>query len=81
MDEGIKVKVYKVRGRFERNGKIEIFSKEVRAIKPEHVREFIYSDIGSKHRVPRTKIKIESIEEIDPSEAEDPVVRKLSLEL
>ena len=77
----MKVKVYRVKGTFERNGKRERFTKEFRALKEEHVRELIYSDIGSKHRVPRNKINIEKIEEIDPNEAQDPIVRKLSLEL
>ncbi|ANF21938.1 50S ribosomal protein L18Ae [Thermococcus piezophilus] len=75
------VKVFRVKGVFERLGKKQPFTKEYRALKPEHVAELVYSEIGSKHRVPRSKIWIESIEEIQPEEAEDPVVRKLSLEL
>jgi len=77
----MKVKVFRVKGVFERNGKKEKFTKEYRALKEEHVKELVYSEIGSKHRVPRSKIWVESIEEIKPEEAEDPIVRKLSLEL
>ncbi|MDI3476046.1 MAG: large subunit ribosomal protein [Thermococcaceae archaeon] len=74
----MEVKVFRVKGVFERLGKKERFTKEYRALKEEHVRELVYSEVGSKHRVPRSKIKIESIEEIKPEEAENPIVRKLS---
>lgn len=77
----MKVKVYLIKGVFERNGKREEFRKEYRAVKKEDALELVYSEIGSKHRVKRNKIWIESVEEIKPEEARDPVVKKLSLEL
>ncbi|HIP75326.1 MAG TPA: 50S ribosomal protein L18a [Thermococcus paralvinellae] len=77
----MEVKVYRVKGVFEREGKKQKFTKEYRAVKQEDVVELVYSEIGSKHRVKRTKIWIESIEEINPEEAENPIVRRLSLEL
>jgi len=72
------VKVYRIKGVFERNGKKEKFTREYRGTKPEDAKERLYSEIGSKHRVPRTKIWIEEIAEINPEEAKDPIVRKLS---
>ncbi|WP_461864875.1 50S ribosomal protein L18Ae [Thermococcus sp.] len=77
----MEVKVYLIKGIFERNGKREEFRKEYRAVKKEDALELVYSEIGSKHRVKRNKIWIESVEEIKPEEARDPVVKKLSLEL
>lgn len=77
----MEVKVYLIKGVFERNGKREEFRKEYRAVKKEDALELVYSEIGSKHRVKRNKIWIESVEEIRPEEARDPVVKKLSLEL
>ncbi len=77
----MEVKVYRVKGVFQKGTHKESFTKEYRALKREDVEELVYSEIGSKHRVPRTKVWIESIEEIKPEEAENPVVRKLSLEL
>ncbi|WP_456365085.1 50S ribosomal protein L18Ae [Thermococcus sp.] len=77
----MEVKVFRVRGVFERNGKKERFTKEYRGLRVEDVTELVYSEVGSKHRVPRNKVWIEEIEEISPGEASDPVVRKLSLEL
>ncbi|MFA4647599.1 50S ribosomal protein L18Ae [Pyrococcus kukulkanii] len=75
------VKVFRVLGYFEKNGKKFKFTKEYRAVKEEHVKELVYSDIGSKHKVKRNKIYIKEIKEIKPEEAEDIVVRRLSLEL
>ncbi|ASJ04993.1 MULTISPECIES: 50S ribosomal protein L18Ae [Thermococcus] len=74
----MEVKVFRVKGVFERNGKRERFTREYRGLKEEDVVEILYSEVGSKHRVPRNKIWIESIEEIKPEEAENPIVRKLS---
>jgi ribosomal protein L20A (L18A) len=36
--------------------------------------EYIYSNFGSKHRVPRRFVIISSIAEIDPSESTEPRV-------
>ena len=74
----MEVKVFRIKGVFERNGKKEGFTREYRGLKAEDVIEILYSEVGSKHRVPRTKIWIESVEEIKPEEAENPIVRKLS---
>jgi len=77
----MEVKVFRVRGVFERNGKKEKFTREYRGLKEEDIKELVYSELGSKHRVKRNKVIIESIEEIKPEEAENPIVRRLSLEL
>jgi large subunit ribosomal protein LX len=53
------------------------FTKEVRAIKPEHAVEKLYSELGSRHKVKRANIKIVDIEEIKPEEAEDRFIRDL----
>jgi len=74
----MEVKVFRIKGVFERNGKKEKFTREYRGLKKEDVVEILYSEIGSKHRVPRTKIWIESVEEITPEEAKNPIVMKLS---
>ncbi|WP_297070602.1 50S ribosomal protein L18Ae [Thermococcus sp.] len=74
----MEVKVYRVKGVFERNGRKEEFTREYRAIRGEDVVERLYSEVGSKHRVPRNKIWIETIEEIPVEEARDPIIRKLS---
>lgn len=61
MDE---VKVFRIAGRFPMGFKKMRFVKEIRALKPEHAIEKIYSELGSRHKLKRTMIKIELIEEI-----------------
>lgn len=57
------VKLYKVTGKITKPNFKTIFSKEIRALKPEHAIEEIYKIFGSKHRVKRFHIKIINIEE------------------
>lgn len=68
-------KVYRVKGRFKMGGRRQPFTMELVSTRPESAREKVYSDIGSKHKVKRDKIWIDSIDEIQPSESVDPVVK------
>jgi large subunit ribosomal protein LX len=56
-------KVYEIKGRFLMGDKMQPFVKECRALNERHAVEFIYSELGSKHRTPRNKIKIDEIKE------------------
>ncbi len=69
------MKVFRVKGEFPMGDKMQPFSKEIASTGSENVREKLLSDIGSKHKVKRTKIVIHSIEEIPPEDAEDPSVK------
>lgn len=73
------VKVYRVVGRFYKDKipKVHRFTKEVRALKEEDAKELVYSDIGSRHKVKRNRIKIERIEEMSVEEAVDPTIKFL----
>jgi large subunit ribosomal protein LX len=71
------LKAFRVKGEFKMGGRIEKFTKEILAPEKSDVLEYIYSDLGSKHRTRRRDIKIESVEEISPEDAENPVVRQL----
>jgi len=51
------------------------FKKEVAAKNPEDAKEMIFSDFGSKHRVKRKFIEIETIEEISIDHVENVIVR------
>ena len=53
------------------------FVKEVRALKPEHALEKIYSELGSRHKVKRANIKIVDIEEISPDQAKSKYIKDL----
>ncbi|MFB2623196.1 MULTISPECIES: 50S ribosomal protein L18Ae [Methanothermobacter] len=73
----MKTKIFRVKGKFQMGDKLQPFTKELKAIREEEIYERLYSEFGSKHRVPRSKVMIEEIEEISPEEVEDPVVRAL----
>ncbi|QHN05739.1 50S ribosomal protein L18a [Methanothermobacter sp. THM-1] len=73
----MKTKIFRVKGKFLMGEKLQPFTKELKAIKEEEIYEKLYSEFGSKHRVPRSKVKIEKIEEISPEDVQDPVVKAL----
>lgn len=76
------VKVFLVQGSYWEKKKAVPFTKEVRALRPEHVKEHIYRDFGSRHKLKMQNITIASITEIDPvkTEIKDPSVAFLSSE-
>lgn len=53
------------------------FTKEVMGESEEKTKEKLFSELGSRHRVKRRMIKIDSIEEISIDEVEDPVIAHL----
>ena len=58
------VKTYRVKGIMPMGFLRSTFVKEVRALKPEHALEKIYSELGSRHKLKRKRIKILAIEEV-----------------
>ncbi len=76
------VKFYRVTGRMlvrhDRMPEWQKFTKYVRAIKPEHALEKVYSEIGGNHKVKRFHIVVEKVEEIEPEEVEDRNVAQLA---
>ena len=74
-----KVKVFRIIGKIVKPNFQTTFQKEVRALKPEGAIDRIYTEIGSKHKAKRYQIKIHKVEEINPSEIEDPVIKRLTL--
>ena len=69
------VKVFKVAGRMmlshDRFPEWRHFTIYVRALKPEHAVEKVLSDLGSRHKLKRYHIKIESVKEVSLEEVED----------
>jgi large subunit ribosomal protein LX len=57
------VKIFEVRGKFQMGEEVRPFVKEVAALKKDHALEKVYSELGSKHRTPRNKIKIIEVKE------------------
>lgn len=53
------------------------FSIEVRALRPEHVLEHVYSVLGGRHKLKRKNIKILSIEEIPVDKVSDRLIKEI----
>ena len=70
-------KIFRIKGSFVLGSETQVFTKELRAINEEDIYEKIYSIFGSKHRIKRNQIKIDSIEEIAEDEVEDPIVKAI----
>lgn len=54
---------YSVSGTFSPGGKRRGFNVEVEAANPDVAREHTLAELGSKHRLKRTQIEIEEVEE------------------
>ena len=73
------VKVFRVIGKIRKPNFQTDFRKDVRALKPEDAVEKVYMLLGSKHRVKRFQMTISRVEEIEPQEIKDNIVKKLTL--
>ncbi len=71
------MKIFKVTGEIRKPNLKTPFRKEVIALKPEHAVEKVYAELGSKHRVKRFHIKILSIEEVQPQDIKNPILKKI----
>jgi len=71
------LKVFRVTGEIRKPNLKTPFKKEVLAEKPDHAVEKVYAEIGSKHRVKRSHMKIMKVEEVSPEEIENPVLKKI----
>lgn len=73
----MKTKIYRIQGKFMMGNSLKPFTKELKAINEEEIKERIYSEFGSKHHIKRNKIKIEQIDEISEEDVLDPVIKAL----
>lgn len=70
-------KIFRVKGKLLDVDKTKPFTRELKGIKEEDVKEKLYSEFGSKQRLNRDKIVFDEIVEITADEVTDPVVRDL----
>ena len=70
-------KVWRVTGEYRKKKRTFTSRKEMIALKESHVRERIFSDLGSRHRVKRREIEIQTIEEIKPEEVTNLELRRV----
>ncbi|RLG85272.1 MAG: 50S ribosomal protein L18a [Thermoprotei archaeon] len=54
------------------------FVVEIRALKPEHALEKLYSEFGSRHKMKRSHIRVVRIEEVPPEQAVRKEIRDLA---
>ncbi len=73
----MKTKIFRIQGKFMMGNSFKPFTKELKAINEDDIREKIYSDFGSKHGIKRSKIVIEEIKEISEDEVLDPIIKSL----
>lgn len=71
------MKVFRVTGEIHKPNLKTSFNQEIVADKPEHAKEKVYAELGSRHRVKRYHIKITNIEEVQPEEITNPILKKL----
>ncbi|MEM0217148.1 MAG: 50S ribosomal protein L18Ae [Candidatus Nezhaarchaeales archaeon] len=58
------VKTFELRGRMRIKNRWTKFTMTVKALKPEHASEKVYSLLGSRHKLKRFDIKIEEVKEL-----------------
>lgn len=77
------VKIFRVEGYMlishDRYPTWQKFSKEVRALTKEQAIEYVYSVLGSNHKLRRKHIKITSVKEISLDEVRDRRIATLAL--
>tara|TARA_Y100001960_G_C14588171_1_gene784245 strand:- start:542 stop:820 length:279 start_codon:yes stop_codon:yes gene_type:complete len=61
------MKAYRVVGKFPNGKTIQPFLQDIMANDEEDAKHRLFSTLGSRHRVTRRSITIDSIEQIDPS--------------
>ncbi|HHT19568.1 MAG: 50S ribosomal protein L18Ae [Euryarchaeota archaeon] len=76
----MKTKIYRVQGKFIMGNSFKPFTRELKAIGEEDIKEKIYSEFGSKHHIVRNQIHIEKIDEITAEEVIDPLIKTLTSE-
>ncbi len=72
------IKNYRVIGKMLIGGEWQKFTFEARGLSKKHVIERVYSELGSRHKLKRSHIKIERIEEIPPEEIRNPLLRQIA---
>lgn len=61
-------KTFRIKGKFTKKGREQIFSKEISALNEKLAWDKVYSLIGSNHKVKRNHIKILEVNEVKKEE-------------
>ena len=76
----MKTKIFRVQGTFIMGDSFKPFTRELKAIGEDDIKEKIYSEFGSKHHIVRNQIHIKKIEEISAEDVVDPLIKTLTSE-
>ena len=68
------MKVFRAQGTFRAGKNDQPFAIDLVAEDEDDARHRVLSNFGSRHRVPRRFVNIETLEEINPSESNSPTV-------
>ena len=69
------MKAFRVKGIFQMGDRWQEFTKEMVGNDEDAVKEQVYSRLGSKHRVKRSKIQVSEVKEISLEEVSDPITK------
>ncbi|KXH75750.1 MAG: hypothetical protein AM326_08630 [Candidatus Thorarchaeota archaeon SMTZ-45] len=70
-------KIWRATGAYIKGKRKFTFTRELLADKEDHVRERIFSEMGSRHRVKRKDVEISEINEIKPEEVTNLELRRI----
>ncbi len=77
----VSVRIYRIVGRMRVGMQWQRFSLELLATKPSEAVEIAYSELGSRHKLKRSMIKIEEVKEINKDEIKHTeILQLLSME-
>ena len=68
------MKAFRAKGSFRSGKRDQVFTVDIVAKDKDDAMEKVFSNFGSRHRVPRRFVLVDSISEIDPSESSAPTV-------
>ena len=71
------MKAFRIIGQFKMGKKTVPFTKEIASGTKDEAVENIYSRIGSKHRIKRKKITIDSVRELEADEIKEIYVKEM----
>ncbi|WP_455143337.1 50S ribosomal protein L18Ae [Candidatus Hodarchaeum mangrovi] len=77
MNNNQKVQFFRISGSFKKKKQLSNFSKEFCALTEEQAREKLFTELGSRNRLKRRQIRIDSILKITPQEVTNPFIQKL----
>ena len=68
------MQAFRVKGQAPFGRQIQQFSQDVVASDAEDAKHRVFSILGSRHRINRRQINIDSCESIEPNRSQDPIV-------